>query len=91
MSPNTRAYLILTLTPGLGPTLIGRVVEHLGSAEAARGASAAQLGEVQGIAAKNAGKLKRTIDDAAQGDLLKRELDTIARHGADCWQPVALP
>lgn len=82
MSPNTRAYLILTLTSGLGPTLIGRAVEHLGSAEAAVGASAAQLGEVQGIAAKNAGKLKRAIDDTANGDLFKRELDTVARHGA---------
>lgn len=82
MSPNTRAYLTLVLTPGLGPKLIGRLVEHAGSAQAAVGASAATLGEVQGIAAKNAGKLKRSIDDIATGDLLKRELDTIAKHGA---------
>ncbi|MEM1355226.1 MAG: DNA-processing protein DprA [Planctomycetota bacterium] len=83
MSPNTRAYLTLTLTPGLGPMLIRRLVEQLGSAEAVLGARAVQLGEVQGIAAKNAGKLKRSIDTTAGGDLLKREADTIARHGAD--------
>ena len=82
MSPATRAWLTLTLTPGLGPTLIARLIEHACDVEQALQLSAAQLAEIQGIPDKGAGKLKRAIDATAQGDSLAREIDLIAKHGA---------
>jgi len=81
--PATRAMLALVLTRGLGPRLIARAVERCGSATGVLGASAAQLGEVEGISPKNAGKLKRAIDDAASpGGAADRELDLAAKHSA---------
>jgi len=44
-----RAILALTLTPGLGPTLIGRLIESFGSAALAAGATAVQLERIKGI------------------------------------------
>lgn len=44
-----RALLALSLTPGLGPTLIGRLIESFGSANVAAGATAAQLERIRGI------------------------------------------
>lgn len=81
MSPETRAWLILTLTPGLGPKLIARLIEHAGGVERALGLTAAQLAEIPGISEKGAGKHKRAIDKTA-GDPLQREIDLIAKHGA---------
>lgn len=82
MTPATRAWLTLTLTPGLGPTLIARLIEHAGSVEKAINLTAAQLAEIQGISEKGAGKHKRAIDATAQGEVLQKEIDLIARHGA---------
>lgn len=82
MTPATRAWLTLTLTPGLGPKLIARVIEKAGGVEQATTLTAAQLGEVRGISPRNAGRLKRTIDETAGGDALKREIDLVAKHGA---------
>lgn len=82
MTPATRAWLTLTLTPGLGPTLIARLIEHAGGVEQALALTAAQLAEIQGISDKGAGKHKRAIDATAQGDMLKQEIDLIAKHGA---------
>lgn len=82
MSPNTRAWLALTLTAGLGPTLITRMVEHAGGVQQALGHSAAQLAEVQGISVKGAGKTRRAIDQTLASDTLKRELDAIHQHHA---------
>ena len=81
MTPATRAWLMLTLTPGLGPTLIARLIEHAGGVEQALTLTAAQLAEVQGISEKGAGKHKRSID-ATAGETLQREIDLIDKHGA---------
>jgi len=82
MTPATRAWLTLTLTPGLGPTLIARLIDHAGGVQAALDLTAAQLAEIQGISAKGAGKHKRAIDATATGDALKRETDLVDKHGA---------
>ncbi|XAL98778.1 DNA-processing protein DprA [Phycisphaeraceae bacterium D3-23] len=79
----TRAMLALVLTHGLGPRLIARAVDKCGSAMGVLGATAATLGEVEGISKKNAGKLKRAIDDAAApGGAAERELALAAKHNA---------
>lgn len=82
MTPATRAWLTLTLTPGLGPTLIARLIEHAGGVEQALQLTAAQLAEIHGISDKGAGKHKRSIDATAQGDVLQKEIDLTAKHGA---------
>lgn len=82
MTPATRAWLTLTLTPGLGPTLIGRLVEYAGGAQQAVAMSAARLGEVQGISDKRAGHFKRAMDRTLAGDTLGRELELIDGHNA---------
>lgn len=81
MTPATRAWLTLTLTPGLGPKLIARMIEQAGGVEQAVHLTAAQLAEIQGISDKGAGKHKRAID-ATAGDTLQREIDLTAKHGA---------
>ncbi len=48
------ALLKLTLMPGLGPVLIGRAVEKIGSAEKVLNATRAQLLRVRGIGAEKA-------------------------------------
>ncbi len=82
MSPATRAWLTLTLTPGLGPTLITRLIEHAGGVEQALALTAAQLAEVHGISGKGAGRLKRAMDDTLSNGALDREVDLINKHGA---------
>ena len=82
MTPQTRAWLILNLTPGLGPTLIARLVHQAGGAVQALGCSAAKLAEVDGISSRGAGKLKRAIDATLAGDIVKQEIDLIAQHDA---------
>ena len=82
MTPATRAWLTLTLTPGLGPTLIARLIDHAGGVERAVGLTAAQLAEVQGISEKGAGKHKRAIDSTINDGALSREIDLIAQHSA---------
>lgn len=72
----------MTLTPGLGPTRIARLIEHAGSAESALSLTAAQLSQIHGVSEKGAGKLRRDIDATAKSDLLSREIDLIAKHDA---------
>jgi DNA processing protein len=81
MTQATRAWLTLTLTPGLGPSLIARMVEHAGGVEKALALTAAQLAEITGISSKGAGKHKRAIDSTA-GDTLQREIELVHKHGA---------
>lgn len=75
------ALLTLTLTPGLGQTLIGRCVEAFGSAEAALGASAAQFAGVERIGPKKAEAVRRGIDAVRGGGALERELGLVERGG----------
>lgn len=82
MTPATRAWLTLTLTPGLGPTLIARLIEHAGGVEQVLCLTASELAQVTGISEKGAGKHKRAIDATAQGEVIQQELDLIDKHGA---------
>jgi len=52
-----RALLALSLTPGLGPTLIGRLIESFGSASIAAGAAAVQLERIKGIGSAKAASI----------------------------------
>jgi DNA processing protein len=61
-----RSYLQLSLTSGIGPILIGRLIEAAGSAEAACAPSAAMLARVEGIGSVKAGQIARALHQAAQ-------------------------
>lgn len=79
-SADALGLLALTVIPGLGPVLIGRIVKHLGSAEAVLHAEPAQLRLIQGLTDKRIEALisaRRNATDAA-----KREADAIAKAGA---------
>jgi len=54
----TRALLALMLTPGLGPTLVGRCTEAFGSARHTLAETAARWAGVRGISANKSGELK---------------------------------
>lgn len=82
MTPATRAWLALTLTPGLGPTLIARLVESFGGAQQALESSATRLAEVDGISSRGAEKLKRAIVGTVLRDQLQREIEAIDQHHA---------
>src|SRR5688572_16967092 len=78
--PTPHALLTLSLTPGLGPTLTGRLLERFGSPEAALGASAADWGLVRGIS--DDGRLRAAVDEVVAADAVERELDLVAAAGA---------
>jgi DNA processing protein len=61
-----RSYLQLSLTSGIGPILIARLIEAAGSAQAACAASAALLSRVEGIGSVKAGQIARALHQAAQ-------------------------
>jgi DNA processing protein len=70
-SPELFATLRLTMTPGLGPVLIGRLLAKYGSAVAACGATAAQLQLIEGIGSKKASSIAAGL--AVSGDLAEKE------------------
>lgn len=74
--------LTLTLTPGLGPTLTRRCLQVMGSAEAVLGASAAVLGQVQGIGLKRAGEIRREMDRLLGEGACEGEKQRMAELGA---------
>ncbi len=76
-----RALLGLLLTPGLGPTLVGRCVEALGSAKAAAEASPGLLAAVQGISPRKAREVRAGLDELQRNGTIDAELERIARHG----------
>lgn len=78
----SRALLTLLLTPGLGPTLVGRCVEAFGSAESAVAATGQRLGGIRGISPDRAGELKRKIDSVTRDGAVDRELEEAHRVGA---------
>lgn len=77
------ATLALMLTPGLGPTLIGRCVAAFGSAAATLEASAADLATIKGISPGRASELRRALDATRESGAVARELAIVAEHGAD--------
>ncbi len=80
MDAETRALLSLSLVPGLGPTLIGRMVEAFGSAEAALAGGSAAWAMVQGIGSGRAAAIRKYLTDEAQRDA-EHEFVAMQRHG----------
>ncbi|MEE9404618.1 MAG: DNA-processing protein DprA [Algisphaera sp.] len=78
----TRALLTLLLTPGLGPTLVGRCRAMFGSAAATLDAGGTQLAKVKGISANKSSQVFRAIQTVAASGAVDRELDAVARAGA---------
>jgi DNA processing protein len=85
ISPNHDPYVIdllrLTLTPGLGPVLIARLLEHFGDPSAALGSSASQLAAVQGIGPKKSDAIARALTDPQASVRVQQELELAARIG----------
>ena len=75
------AWLLLALTPGLGPTLTRRCVETLGSPQAVVDASATQLAGVEGIGRRTADTLAAGLARTRSDHALDREKQLIAEHG----------
>jgi len=76
-----RALLGLLLTPGLGPTLVGRCVEALGSAAAAAEASPELLAAVQGISPRKARAVRAAMDKLQRDGTIDAELERVERLG----------
>ena len=74
------ALLTLSLTPGLGPTLIRRALDALGSAEAVLGASAQRLATIEGLGRGRSDKIRRAIAALDSDGKLDREKALIAEH-----------
>lgn len=64
--PEIFDLLRLTLTPGLGPILIQRLLDHFGHASAVCRASGAELRSVQGLGEKMASQIPSRITAAAR-------------------------
>jgi DNA processing protein len=77
--PRLRDLLRLTLTPGLGPVLIARLIEAFGSPDRALAASAADLERIRGIGPAKAQSFLRGMRDAAA--LVDEELALAQRLG----------
>lgn len=73
------SLLRLTLTPGLGPVLIARLLEMFGSADAVLGSSALRLQKVRGIGVGTAEPIARGL--AASAELVGPELELARRLG----------
>jgi DNA processing protein len=79
MSDRAPAILALTLTPGIGPVLCGRLLGAFGSPEAALAASPAQLEQIPGIGRTKAHALATAFRDGRPA--IDRELELVAQHG----------
>ncbi|MFP4223819.1 MAG: DNA-processing protein DprA [Phycisphaeraceae bacterium] len=75
------ALLTLMLTPGLGPTLVGRCLDAFGSAEEVMGASANQLAAIRGISPRRSGELLRAMRDTRRSGAPAREIDLCQQKG----------
>jgi DNA processing protein len=91
----TRAMLRLTLADGLGPVLLGRLLEYFGSPQAVLSASPAQLERVKGLGPARSRAIAASISDV--GHQLDRELELIQKHavrllaiGTDEYPPALL-
>ena len=76
----TQALLRLTLADGLGPILVGRLLEHFGSPEAVLSASPAQLERVRGVGRSRSRAIAGSLLNL--GDRVNRELEAIHKAGA---------
>lgn len=74
-----RHWLRLSLTEGIGPILIRRIVDASGGAEAACGASVPLLREVDGIGAAKASKIHQSMRAAAEA--ADKELEAAGKLG----------
>jgi len=74
-----RDHLALALVPGLGPRLTAALLEHFGSAAAARRATAEQLRQVPHIGSKLAQLLARALQQVDTA--VQREEELMAQHG----------
>jgi DNA processing protein len=75
-----RHWLQLSLTEGIGPILIGRLIEAAGSAENACGMKSTQLRQIQGIGEAKASKLFSAL--RAAGEKVDDELSRAETAGA---------
>lgn len=80
LDQETYALLRLTLVKGLGPVLIGRLIQAFGSAERSLGATAGMLQNVRGIGKERAAKVRSEVDRS--DGLAASELEEAARIGA---------
>jgi DNA processing protein len=71
--------LRLTLTPGLGPVLIARLVKEFGSADAVLGLSASQLERIKGIGPGKSSKIAAGM--RAAESLVNPEIDAATKLG----------
>jgi DNA processing protein len=74
-----RHWLQLSLTDGIGPILIRRIIDAAGSAEAACGASATLLREIEGIGTAKASKIHQSMRAAAEE--VAKELEAAEKLG----------
>ncbi len=79
-TPGALDLLRLTLAPGLGPILIRRAVETLGSVRAVLDASPSRLEVVRGLGAVKAREIHRFLRERA-GEETAREIDLCGAHG----------
>jgi len=75
------ALLALSLTPGLGPTLMRRLVEAFGNAQAAFAQPASNLKTIRGISPDRAEIIRRELDAIAEGEACEKELERMERYG----------
>lgn len=80
IDPNTFALLRLTLVNGLGPVLIGRLIQAFGSAVSALEAPVAALRNIKGIGSERAARIRGDIERSHA--LAQRELEETGRLGA---------
>lgn len=80
IDPQTHSLLRLTLTPGLGPVLIGRLIQHCGSATSALSATASVLQNIKGIGKERASKIRGDVERS--NSLADSELAEADRLGA---------
>lgn len=69
-------YLQLSLTQGIGPITLGRLIESLGSSEKAARASLADLQSIEGIGSTKATKIHRSLQGsqaAAEAEIAKAD------------------
>ena len=69
------ALLSMMLTPGFGPTLVGRCVERFGSAEATLRESGSRLSEIKGISPRRGREMAEQLRRVVGESLAERERD----------------